>query len=212
MVTTVKKSMIPDSLRRLPKWFLTGDVEWAPNRFTKRRYSCTLGELRWDQPEDFVDFDEALQVGQDTFWIDGFGLKITKPLIVMIALDALEPNGRVSKHFRPLADEIGGFWERRANGSDVLGILEAETSVPHTGLGHTRNGFLVHVSDCGVAYISGQAISGLARDPVMTDMGVLARFFSQTRWDSAWVEAKVAERNRRLQAKRATQSSFEFGD
>jgi hypothetical protein len=195
VISNMKKSVIPRSLREDSAWFVTGAVEDGPfAQLTKMRYSPnTLGELRWDQPSDFSDFDEALQAVEDNVWLDGLSFRIAKPYVAIVGMDVLA-NGRLSKYFRPVPTQVGGYWEKR-NATDVLGIVRAE-SVPPFGLGWFR-GYLVYVWNDGPTPISGQPVPGLNRDPERTDQAALQRFFSEARWDSVWVTAKLKENERR---------------
>ncbi len=179
---TKRKIAIPKTLRELPMWFVTGHTE-SDDRVYKMRYSArTLSDLRWNQPSDFSGYDEALEAAEDHIWIEAVALRIAKPYIAITVFDALEAKGGLSENFLGFPKEVGGYWEKRSNRRDVLGILQAE-SVPHIGFG-LFNGFQVFVSNDGVTEITGKAISKPARDPAMTNVKALDQLFSRIQWGS----------------------------
>ena len=205
MISNIKKSVIPRSLREEANWFVTGQESSGDCDRSTRYSPVTLNKLRWDEPSDYSRFDNALQTATDHPWLDGLSFRVAKPYVAIVGQDALDSKGRLSKYFRPLPTEVGGYWEKK-NATDVLGIVRAE-SVPQTGFGWFR-AFLVFVWNDGPTPISGQPVPGLNRDPALTNQPALRRFFSEARWSSIWVSAKLKENEERRKKRESQLALF----
>jgi hypothetical protein len=153
-------------LRHSQIWFVTATEELGnTSRVVRMRYSpTTLSRLRWDEPADYSDSYHALEALADNPpWLDGVAIRVAPPYIAIVIIGCIKVENRIPRWFRSFAKSVGGYWEKQANGKDVLGILRFTEPIK-AGLWEYK-GHSIYISTDGPCAISNQFIPGAARDP-----------------------------------------------
>ena len=184
MSTTSQPRTIPQSLRSLQRWFVTGQTEWAEGHLGRMRYSArTLAELDWHSPNDFTDFDEAFEAANQNFWLDGIGLRIEMPYFALIVANCFDEHGKLERWLRIPAGKIGGYWAVSPNRRDVLAVLRYRNRM-EPGLSH-YHGHLTYIHTDALCDMTGEAVPGLAGEPDVKDEHAFGSFWWRNKMNSA---------------------------
>ena len=158
----------PKCLRNVPNWFVTEPYELPGSMYFRSYSPVTLEPLRYDQVDDYVSLDVAMQTWKDHgHWFDGVGFHVTSPWVILVVQHCVKPNGSVTRRVKDVIKRLRGYWEFTRNGKDVQAILSWPNRLQsRAGVIAGHPAFLCGEGVCGV---TGHVVPGCGGDPLSTD-------------------------------------------
>ena len=125
---------------------------------------ATLSDLRPGQPGDYSDHRTAVDaVEEHPHWLDGIGIHIAPPLLVIVIRYCFQPSWTLYKPIREFMKGVAGYWEHAPLREDVWGVIWSPTPVVGTEGWFHGNRVLVFTE--AHMNLTSEPFRGVTRDP-----------------------------------------------